>query len=89
MKYARNGVPERTTGSWIADKSSERITNRRTYVANRDGEKEEKYPEVQIKSLARRSTLASNPKREEPEQAGSVERDGHIRLNAEWTSSVS
>lgn len=76
VKYARNGVPERTTGSCIVGESLKHIANRRTYVADRNGEKEEKYPEVQIEPFAGGSALIGNPKREEPEKTSSVEGDG-------------
>ena len=88
VKYARNGVPERTTGSCIVGEFLEHVANRRTYIADRDSEKEEKYPKVQIESLAGGSGLSGNPKRKEPEQAGSVEGDGHVRLHIGESSSV-
>jgi len=78
-----NGVPERTTGSCIIGELLEHVGNRRAYVADRNGEKEEEYPKVQIEPFAGGATLTGNPKREEPEQASSVEGDGHIRLHTE------
>ena len=80
MKYARNGVPERTTGSCVVGEYSKHVANRRTYVSDRDGEKEEKYPKVQIEPLARGSGLAGNPKCKESEQPSSVEGNGQISL---------
>jgi len=88
VKYARNGVPERTTGSCIVGEYSKQVASRGTHVADRNGEKEEKYPEVQIESLAGGSGLTGNPKCKEPKQASSVERDGQISLHAEQPNSV-
>jgi len=62
--------------------------NRRTYITDRDGEEEEKNPKVQMEPPAGGSGLGGNPKRKEPEQAGSVEGNGHVRLHTEETSSV-
>jgi len=46
VKYARNGVPERTTGSYIVGEFLKHVAGRRTYISYRNGEKEEEYPEV-------------------------------------------
>ena len=88
VKYARNGVPESTTGSCVVGESLKRVASRRTYIADSNREKEEKYPKVEIEPPARGSGLSGNPKRKESEQAGSVEGDGQIRLHIEESSSV-
>jgi len=65
-----------------------KLRTRRTYIADRDSEKEEKYPKVQIELLAGGSGFTGNPKGKEPEQASSVEGDGQIRLHTEESSLV-
>lgn len=59
----------------------EKERNERTHVPDSDGKKEEKDPEVQVKPLARGSTLVGNPEREEPEQSCRVEGNCQISLS--------
>ena len=69
---------------------SERLENKgkaRTHVSDRNGEKDEKDPEVQVESLAGGSTLVGYPEREEPEQASRVE--GYCQVGLRVAKSIS
>ena len=88
VKYARNGVPERTTGSWMRLNPYSKKRKHGTHVSDSNCEKEEKNPEVEMKPLARRSTLIGHPEREEPEQPGRVEGNCEISLHVKQSVSA-
>ena len=54
-----------------------------THVADSDSKKEEKDPEVQVKSLARRSAPFGHGEREEPKQPCCIEGNRKVGLSVE------